>query len=185
MTVDRSIHLDISTPNPGGGALTDTPSRDNTTARAPPDPQAQQRFEAALKNAPLPADPAPALASPFLSARPLQPAKAPRADGAEVTPLIRDCVQRLLVGQDRKGGQQVGLELKDGPLAGVVVTINQDEGRLHCTFTCSQEAPRLRLNAQASDLAASLAQSLQSPVLFTVCSDDREFPCTLEIAVSP
>lgn len=177
---DRSIHLDISTPNPsGGGALPDTSPRNSAAPRAPPDPEAQQRFETLLKSAPLPSEMVPTFQSPFLRAQPLPP---PHAD---VTHLIHHSVERLMVGQDSKGGQQVGLELKDDPLAGVVVMINHEEGRLHCTFICKDEPPRLHLNAQAYDLATSLAQSLQCNILFTVCSDDREFPCTLEIATSP
>lgn len=153
--------------------------------QAKPDAQTQGRFQQAMAQAP---EPAPATAKPAtpmgLFAAPLSSPQEEQVR-ATVSALIAEMVERLMVGDDGAGGKQVRMELKDEPLPGVTVTVNEQEGRLRVEFVCSNETSRLRLNAALPREAPLLAQRLARDVWIRVLTDDEEDPCLFELTAAP
>ena len=155
--------------------------------QARPDAQTQGRFQQAMAQAPEPA-PGPETPKPAmpmgLFAAPL-PSPQEQQVRATVSALIGEMVDRLMVGDDGAGGKQVRMELKDEPLPGVTVTVNEQEGRLRVEFVCSNETSRLRLNAALPREAPVLAQRLARDVWVRVLTDDEEDPCLFELTAAP
>ncbi len=190
MSMDRSIHLNLSVPD-SGPRSTDAGARH---ADQPPmqqaDEQDQRRFESVLAGAgaeeaalAAPTDAAtPVLSGPFalLACTSPTPQACPAQPAPDWVNRMGDSIARLLVDDGRNGSRQVRMAIKDEVLAGVSVAIGEHEGRLQVDFICSNEDSRLRLNALAPEQARTLAQRLQRDVLLRVQTDDEEDPCLLE-----
>lgn len=187
MNTDRSIRLDISTPDlgarsgeqfsPGSGGM-----------RGQPDADAQKRFEQRLSNlAPSGHEAAGSSAltpSPF-SLFGVRATQAQASTSSVLSDQLQQMLAQLMVDDQTAGGKQVRMELKDGSLPGVTVIIHEAQGRLQVDFVCSVEDSRLRLTALAPDHASRLAARLARDVLLRVQSNDEDDPRLLEVAATP
>ena len=184
MSIDPHIHLDLATMRLRtdlGGARA---GENGAQSHAGADPEAEQRFRAALAaGTPGETTPEPASApAPFALCRaPAVPPPGTRlAARMELTQQLGGEVERLMVGEGSGGGQQLRVDLKDDVMPGVSVVFEERDGRLQVDFICSVEDSRCKLNAALPDLAPTLAQRLRRDVLLGVQTNDEDDPCRLE-----
>jgi len=189
MSSDRRVGLDLS----AAGLLRrafGSPAENRATAdRSPPDAEAEQRFRDALADGEADASQASgegagdrlsegtSVMSPFalFGGNPSSPEVGDgRGAHVELAAHLGVEVKRLMVGDGRSGNRQVRLELKDDRLPGVMVTIEECEGRLQVNFICRVESSRLQLNDALPELANTLAHRLAREVLMCVQTDDDE-----------
>jgi hypothetical protein len=79
----------------------------------------------------------------------------------------------------------VQIRLSDEGLAGVVLDVFEDGGRVVAQFVCTLEPARERLARAAGWLASNLAERLQRETLVRVLADDPEDPCPVESTGAP
>jgi len=185
MSIDRSIHLNLSMPDPGAAGADAQGSRGTGQARQEADPQARDNFRKALEGEPADTpdtkarDQAPTPFTLFGGLRAPAPLAAPQP--SEVFSQLDELLSGLMVGEDGGGGKQVRMTLADDVLPGVTVVINEAQGRVCVDFICAVEPSRLRLNAEIPARAPEMAARLQRDVLLRTCTDDEEDPCLFEV----
>lgn len=185
MTVDRSIHLNLSMPDPGAAGADAQGSRGMGQARQEADPRARDNFRKALEGAPADAQgakaegEAPAPFALFGGLRAAAPTAAP--EPSEAFRQLDELLSGLMVGEGGGGGKQVRMALAEDVLPGVTVVIEEAQGRVCVDFICAVEPSRLRLNAELPARAPEMAARLARDVLLRTCTDDEEDPCLFEV----
>jgi hypothetical protein len=129
---------------------------------------------------------APAPAAPQASAaRAESPQAGVPPDVAGAGEALSQLASRLLVSDGSSGRRAVQIRLSDEGLAGVVLDVFEDGGRVVAQFVCTLEPARERLARAAGWLASNLAERLQRETLVRVLADDPEDPCPVESTGAP
>lgn len=126
-----------------------------------------------------------AVAAQAAAARGEAPQAAVPHDVAGAGEALSQLASRLLVSDGSSGRRAVQIRLSDEGLAGVVLDVFEDGGRVVAQFVCTLEPARERLARAAGWLATSLAEQLQRETLVRVLADDPEDPCPVESAGAP
>ncbi len=190
MRSERPIHLDVGVPS-GNAFNTQADLSGNADSRSQQQLADQAKDLRTLlqqqRSAPAP-EQTTAAPSPFDLFRPLPAAPEQNPAGPQQAPpsvalekTLDQMAKRLLVGDGSQGRRGVQIQLADEQLAGVVVDIFEESGRLVTRFTCSNETSRERLNTGAAWFADSLAQRLQRDTRVEVQTDDPEDLCLLQV----
>lgn len=185
MTIDRSIHLNLSMPDPGAAGADAQGSRGMGQARQEADPQARDNFRKALAGEPADAKAGKAegegeAPAPFALFGSLRAPAAP-PEPSEVFAQLDELLSGLMVGEGGGGGKQVRMTLAEDVLPGVTVVIEEAQGRVCVDFICAVEPSRLRLNGELPARAPEMAARLARDVLLRTCTDDEEDPCLFEV----
>jgi hypothetical protein len=125
------------------------------------------------------------VAAQAAAARGEAPQAAVPHDVAGAGEALSQLASRLLVSDGSSGRRAVQIRLSDEGLAGVVLDVFEDGGRVVAQFVCTLEPARERLARAAGWLAAGLAERLQRETLVRVLADDPEDPCPVESAGAP
>lgn len=164
MSTDRRIGLEIGLSQ--GGAEWDTRQGGDAERRRDADEADSQAFARALKGADDESLDAARMSAPltpfglFGPAPPQAPAAPDAASGLEES--LRLAAGRLLVSDQGGGGRrEVRVELDEGFMEGVSVSVFEDGGALAVLFRCASERAQQRVSALAQGLADGLAASLR------------------------
>ncbi len=191
MTIERRVELDLSTAGLDARAAGQQSAGGHAADREA-DPQARAAFERALAGDEAAdaqdANPRAEVPSSALSLFGRAAAAAPGATKSAgepwVEPLceeLQGLVSQLAVGEGRSGGAMVRMELDEAVLPGVSIEIEESDGRLQVTFTCSSERSRQRLLRELPLRGDDFAAGLGRQVLLRVQTDDPEDPCLFEV----
>jgi hypothetical protein len=183
MSLDRRVDLNLAMPDLAAQSR-GSDARDAFPRRDAPDPEAKDRFAAALAGD-VRKEETPASAPPSAVFGPAVRALSGTSGAAtsrrgELAAAVSGAVERLMVGDGSSGNRQVRIEIKDEVLPGVSVAVQELDGRLQVDFVCCDENSRLRLSRALPESAATLAQRLKRDVLIRVQTDDEEDPCLEE-----
>lgn len=164
MSTDRRIGLEIGLSQ--GGAEWDTRQGGDAERRRDADEADSQAFARALKGADDESLDAARMSAPltpfglFGPAPPQAPAAPDAASGLEES--LRLAAGRLLVSDQGGGGRrEVRVELDEGFMEGVSVSVFEDGGALAVLFRCASERAQQRVSALAQGLADGLAATLR------------------------
>lgn len=176
------------------GALAETPvqadrvgAADHLTGRGQrQDQDLDRQPDRDRGEAPKPADPLP---SPMaLFTRTPEPAPVREAAGPppeSITGQLALRIETLAVSTDQDGHRRVRLTLADNALPDTDVEVGHDAGELQVAFFCRRPEGRQALEAQAPQLADTLAQRLQRPVCVSVGGTQRDEPGRLTAQARP
>lgn len=102
-----------------------------------------------------------------------------------VSNIVRELVSEIYVSDDNIADRRVNLRLADHVLPGVMLSIQENEGRINVDFTCSTDPSRACLCKIAPRLSTELANQLYRDTRVMVRSDDPEDANPFQVDATP
>lgn len=175
MSTDRRIDLEIGLSQ--GGAGWDARKGGDGERRRDADDADSQAFARVLKGVADESQEAARMSAPLtpfglFGAAPPQASAEPQLS-SELEESLRLAARRLLVSdQDGSGRREVRVELDEGFMEGVSVSVFEEGGALVVLFRCATQSAQRRVSALAQGLADGLAASLRRLVRISLLDHD-------------